>query len=82
MERVPARGGGGSIAPEIEGRRRKDAAALVLAVILGLLLDVRSTGELERAWRAFELVARWAARGAERGASPRHTTVYRPASRR
>jgi AcrR family transcriptional regulator len=46
-----------AIAPEIEGRRRKDAAALVLAVIRGLLLDVRSTGELERAWRAFELFA-------------------------
>ena len=28
-----------------------------VAVIRGLLLDVRSTGELERAWRAFELFA-------------------------
>ena len=46
-----------AIAPEIQGRRRTDAAALVLAVIRGLLLDVRSTGELERAWRAFELFA-------------------------
>lgn len=46
-----------AIASDVEGRRRKDAAALVLAVIRGLLLDVRSTGELERAWRAFELFA-------------------------
>jgi AcrR family transcriptional regulator len=46
-----------AIATGVDGRRRKDAAALILAVIRGLLLDVRSTGELERAWRAFELFA-------------------------
>ena len=46
-----------AIAPEVDGRRRQDAAALTLAVIRGLLIDVQSTGELERAWRAFELFA-------------------------
>jgi AcrR family transcriptional regulator len=44
-----------AVRPDLEPSRREAAAALVLAVIRGLLLDARSTGELDRARRALEL---------------------------
>jgi AcrR family transcriptional regulator len=59
-----------AVRADLDPRRRDDAAALVLAVIRGLLLDARSTGELDRARRALELFGEVGARCgllAERG---------------
>jgi AcrR family transcriptional regulator len=44
-----------AVRPDLDPERRDAAAALVLAVIRGLLLDARATGELDRARRALEL---------------------------
>jgi AcrR family transcriptional regulator len=51
-----------AVRPDLDPQRRDAAAALVLAVIRGLLLDARSTGELDRARRALELFGEVGAR--------------------